>query len=56
MRDERASLFNYIFLAAMGDTPDAPALSADALWSLRRWPVDLVDWPVDNLQRYELKN
>jgi hypothetical protein len=43
MRGERASLFNYIYAAAMGK--DASALELDgALWTLQRWPAQLVDW------------
>lgn len=54
---ERSALWGTIFLAARGARDDAERgrVTADILWSLRTWPLELIDWPVINSDRLDLR-
>ena len=43
----RSALWNSLFVV-LGLPPD-PVDTADVLWNLRTWPMELVDWPTKNV-------
>jgi hypothetical protein len=55
VRGERSPLWLGIY-AGMGAglARLCPSSYSDAVWSLRRWAVDLVSWPVVNSERFDL--
>ena len=57
---ERSALWGAIYLAeAAGGVAGASLLEAeraldDVLWSLRTWPLEMIDWPVTNSERLDI--
>ena len=49
-RSEKNPLWNYLFALAGGENIDVE----DSAWWLREFPMDLIDWKVDNSQRKDL--
>lgn len=49
-RSEKNPLWNYLFALAGGENIDIE----DSAWWLREFPMDLIDWKVDNSQRKDL--
>lgn len=47
---EKSSLWNYIHSAAMKTESGLE----DAVWTLRHWPFELIDWPVEAAHRLDL--
>jgi hypothetical protein len=53
LRGLRCGLWDAISLTALGQAA-GPQEAADTLWSLRTWPLSLVDWPVQNSHRLDI--
>ena len=53
---EKSSLWNAIYAQAHGgaSNPANADLMADAVETLRQWPLSLVAWPIDNTQRIDV--
>lgn len=49
----RSALWNTIYLATHGTAGTQADLEAIG-WNLRTWPLELIDWPVQNSQRRDL--
>ncbi len=57
-----AAIYGYAVMGVAGATTtttvaehaDAQALRSTLLWNLRSWPLELVDWPVDNSAREDV--
>jgi hypothetical protein len=48
---------NPLWLATYGGVaglPVSPTAVSDCAWALRHWMLDLIDWPVDNGQRWDI--
>ena len=52
VRDTKPALYDVIYAAV---APDAYGPLADALWCLRSWPVSLINWPIDNSERHDVR-
>ncbi len=48
---EKNPLWNYIYMTG---EPPATALKKDAVWTLSRIPMDLIDWRVENSRRRDI--
>jgi len=53
VQGEKSPLWLGIYAGTAGQ-PVCPASHSDAVWSLRRWPIDLITWPVDNSDRWDI--
>ena len=53
VRPWRSDLWNAVTMAITGD---APADVMDSmLWNLRSWPLEMVDWPIHNSNRTDIR-
>jgi hypothetical protein len=52
---EKSALWNLLYLTATS-TPSAinQQLLQDAIWCLQTWPLEQIEWPVQNSQRFDL--
>ena len=52
---EKSSLWNVIYLAlGSADRRLGEGLLRDAIWCLQTWPLEQIDWPVMNSQRFDI--
>ena len=52
LRPLRSALWNS--LAVGSGQPADDQVVADTVWNLRTWPLELVDWPVQNTHRLDI--
>ena len=57
---EKSPFYNFIYSFVFSELPRTPQfdpelLLVDSLWYLRRWPLDLIDWPQFNSEREDLQ-
>ncbi len=53
-RDDRQSLYNYVYLSLRPDAPDREKALAEAIWTLRTWPVERLFRPRMNSIRPDI--
>lgn len=53
VQGERSPLWLGIY-AGTGGQPVCPSQVAQATWTLRRWVIDLISWPIDNSERWDI--
>jgi hypothetical protein len=56
---QKPSLFDYIYIFVFRNATRAPPAklrqaAADATWCAQTWPMNLIDWPVDNSERLDV--
>ncbi len=50
-RPEKSSLWNYIYAYSGAETYGAE----EAVWTLQQWPLELIDWPCENMHRLDIR-
>lgn len=53
VQTERSPLWVGVYAGTAG-MPVCPITISDAVWSLRRYSIDLIDWPIDNSNRWDI--
>lgn len=53
VRPFRSALWNSIYIASGGQNFNDDDVESIG-WNLRTWPLDLIDWPVQNSQRRDI--
>ncbi|CAF4149800.1 unnamed protein product [Rotaria magnacalcarata] len=51
---EKKSILQFYLLLYYRASFDCDSLSIDSIWYLRRWPLDLIDWPQFNSDRLDI--
>ena len=53
VRPGRSDFWAAVVMATTGTRHESDI--ADLLWTLRTWPLELIQWPVNNTQRLDIK-